>query len=136
MKNITITLDAETAAWVRVQAAEQNKSVSRFVGEYLQTQMKDRREYQRAYASASCRSRPSIWRQPGEVSQRGRRFMTALVFVDTNVFVYARDPRDPAKQAKARDWLGLLWERQRGRTSMQVLNEFYDVAHPESAVLP
>src|SRR4029079_12497948 len=29
MKNITITLDPETAAWVRVHAAEQNKSVSR-----------------------------------------------------------------------------------------------------------
>ena len=48
MKNITITLDEETAAWVRVHAAEQNKSVSRLVGELLQSRMKDRREYQRA----------------------------------------------------------------------------------------
>jgi predicted CopG family antitoxin len=48
MKNITITLDAETADWVRVKAAEQNKSVSRFIGELLQQQMKDRIEYQRA----------------------------------------------------------------------------------------
>jgi hypothetical protein len=48
MKNITITLDAETAAWVRVHAAEQSKSVSRLVGEILQTRMRDRREYQRA----------------------------------------------------------------------------------------
>ena len=48
MKNITITLDDETAAWVRVQAAEENKSVSRLVGEILQLRMKDRREYQRA----------------------------------------------------------------------------------------
>jgi hypothetical protein len=48
MKNITITLDPETAAWIRVHAAEQNKSVSRLVGEILQTHMKDRREYQRA----------------------------------------------------------------------------------------
>ena len=48
MKNITITLDAETAAWVRVHAAEQNKSVSRLVGEILQIRMKDRRDYQRA----------------------------------------------------------------------------------------
>lgn len=48
MKNITITLDPETANWVRVHAAEQNKSVSRLVGEILQTHMKDRREYQRA----------------------------------------------------------------------------------------
>jgi hypothetical protein len=48
MKNITITLDAETAGWLRVHAAEQNKSVSRLVGEILQSRMKDRREYQRA----------------------------------------------------------------------------------------
>jgi ribosomal protein S3 len=48
MKNITITLDPETAAWIRIQAAEQNKSVSRLVGEILQEQMKDRREYRRA----------------------------------------------------------------------------------------
>ena len=48
MKNITITLDEETAAWVRIHAAEQNKSVSRLVGEVLQSRMKDRREYQRA----------------------------------------------------------------------------------------
>jgi hypothetical protein len=49
MKNMTITLDDETAAWVRAQAAEQNMSVSRFVGEHLQTSMRERREYQRAY---------------------------------------------------------------------------------------
>jgi hypothetical protein len=48
MKNITITLDPETASWVRVHAAEKNRSVSRLVGEILQTHMKDRREYQRA----------------------------------------------------------------------------------------
>lgn len=48
MKNITITLDEETAAWIRVHAAEENKSVSRLVGEILQSRMRDRREYQRA----------------------------------------------------------------------------------------
>src|SRR5262245_11716226 len=53
--------------------------------------------------------------------------MTAHVFVDANVFVYARDPRDVAKQSLARDWLRLLWDDHRGRTSTQVLSEFYDV---------
>jgi predicted nucleic acid-binding protein len=53
--------------------------------------------------------------------------MTALVFVDTNVLVYARDPRDSVKQLKARDWIRLLWDGQRGRTSAQVLSEFYEV---------
>ena len=48
MKNITITLDPDTAKWIRIKAAEQNKSVSRFVGELLQQQMKERAEYQRA----------------------------------------------------------------------------------------
>ena len=48
MKNITITLDPETAAWVRVHAAEQNKSVSRLVGEILSGTDEDRREYRRA----------------------------------------------------------------------------------------
>jgi predicted nucleic acid-binding protein len=53
--------------------------------------------------------------------------MTALVFVDTNVLVYARDSRDAVKQAKARDWISQLWDGQRGRTSAQVLSEFYEV---------
>jgi len=51
--------------------------------------------------------------------------MTAAVFVDTNVLLYSRDPRDPAKQARAVAWLGLLWRKQSGRTSTQVLSEYY-----------
>ncbi len=50
--------------------------------------------------------------------------MTA-VFVDANVLVYAQDPRDPLKQARAAQWLDKLWQQRSGRTSMQVLNEFY-----------
>jgi predicted nucleic acid-binding protein len=53
--------------------------------------------------------------------------MTALVFVDTNVFVYAREPGSSPKQARAREWLGLLWRELRGRTSIQVLNEYYSL---------
>lgn len=53
--------------------------------------------------------------------------MTALVFVDTNVLVYARDPRDPLKRSIASEWVRLLWNEERGRTSIQVLNEYYDV---------
>jgi predicted nucleic acid-binding protein len=53
--------------------------------------------------------------------------MTGLVFVDTNVFACARDPRDPVKQSMARDWIRQLWDGQRGRTSVQVLSEFYEV---------
>lgn len=45
MKNITVTLDEKTAAWVRVHAAKQGKSVSRLLGEILQQHMHDQREY-------------------------------------------------------------------------------------------
>jgi hypothetical protein len=36
MKNITITLDDETAGWVRLQAAREGVSVSRMLGTMLQ----------------------------------------------------------------------------------------------------
>ncbi|HSS69112.1 MAG TPA: PIN domain-containing protein [Casimicrobiaceae bacterium] len=51
--------------------------------------------------------------------------MTAAVFVDTNVFVYARDVRETLKQPRATSWLEHLWRRQLGRTSVQVLVEYY-----------
>ncbi len=51
--------------------------------------------------------------------------MNATIFVDTNIFVYARDATEPAKLAVAQDWLRRLWVEQRGRTSMQVLSEYY-----------
>jgi predicted nucleic acid-binding protein len=51
--------------------------------------------------------------------------MTAAVFVDTNVFVYARDASEPAKRAVAMQWLEELWREHSGRTSTQVLSEYY-----------
>lgn len=51
--------------------------------------------------------------------------MTATIFVDTNVLVYARDAGEPAKQRVAAEWLRELWVEQRGRTSTQVLTEYY-----------
>jgi predicted nucleic acid-binding protein len=51
--------------------------------------------------------------------------MAGPVFVDANVFVYARDPRDPAKQQRARAWRDHLWSTRLGRTSIQMLSETY-----------
>jgi predicted nucleic acid-binding protein len=51
--------------------------------------------------------------------------MTALVFVDSNVFLYALDETDPKKQQAARNWRAELWKSRRGRVSFQVLGEFY-----------
>ncbi len=51
--------------------------------------------------------------------------MTVLVFVDTNVLVYARDAREPVKQPLAAAWIERLWRERTGRTGMQVLSEYY-----------
>ena len=52
--------------------------------------------------------------------------MTAeLVFVDTNVLVFARDSRDPRKQQRAEEWLAHLWRHRIGRLTLQVLQEYY-----------
>lgn len=51
--------------------------------------------------------------------------MAALCFVDANVLIYARDPEEPFKQERAKEWLAHLWRDGLGRTSTQVLSEFY-----------
>jgi predicted nucleic acid-binding protein len=51
--------------------------------------------------------------------------MTAPVFVDTNVFVYARQVNERVRQPLAAEWIERLWREEAGRTSMQVLSECY-----------
>lgn len=65
MKNVTITLDEETAAWARVHAAEQNMSVSRYVGELLRERMRGSREYEEAMRRFFA-NKFVIRRKPGE----------------------------------------------------------------------
>jgi predicted nucleic acid-binding protein len=54
--------------------------------------------------------------------------MTARVFVDTTVLVYARDRTEEEKHAKALQWLAVLWQARAGRLSWQVLQEYYVTA--------
>lgn len=49
MKNVTVTLDHETAARARVQAAERNMSLSRDIGEVLRKELRHADEYEAAY---------------------------------------------------------------------------------------
>jgi hypothetical protein len=49
MKNVTVTLDEETAARARVQAAERNMSLSRYIGEVLRKELRHADEYDAAY---------------------------------------------------------------------------------------
>ncbi len=51
--------------------------------------------------------------------------MTAPVFVDTNVLVYARDSAAGPRHGQAGRWMQHLWKTQNGRLSVQVLSEFY-----------
>ena len=65
MKNITITLDPDTARRARVRAAEQNMSVSRYVGELLRKDIRGADEYEEAM-KRYFGSTLAIKRQPGE----------------------------------------------------------------------
>jgi hypothetical protein len=65
MRNVTITLDEETAQWARVHAAERKMSLSRFVGELLRQRMRESREYEDAMRRY-FRSKLVVRRRPDE----------------------------------------------------------------------
>lgn len=51
--------------------------------------------------------------------------MSDVVFVDTNILVYAHDADAGVKRERAIETLRALWENDNGRLSVQVLQEFY-----------
>ncbi len=67
MKNVTITLDEETAAWARVYAAEHNISVSRMIGEMLQQRMRQSQQYESAMHRYFART-------PTALKGKGKRY--------------------------------------------------------------
>ncbi|MGE0158248.1 MAG: CopG family transcriptional regulator [Gemmatimonadales bacterium] len=48
LKNITVTLDEETARWARIEAARRDSSVSRFLGDVLRREMEGQDAYDQA----------------------------------------------------------------------------------------
>jgi predicted nucleic acid-binding protein len=56
-----------------------------------------------------------------------------LVFLDTNVLLYAFDEAYPQKRDRSRAWLTRCWQARCGRLSTQVLNEFYSNARKKFA---
>jgi len=48
MRNVTITLEEEVALWIRIEAAKQETSVSRLVGEMLREHMQTGAAYEEA----------------------------------------------------------------------------------------
>ncbi len=67
MKNITITVDKETAAWARQHAAARNLSLSRFVGELLSQHMREAAEYEESM-------RRFLARSPVRLKRRGEAY--------------------------------------------------------------
>lgn len=63
MKNITISLDDQTAAAVRVEAARHGKSLSRWIGDLLRQQLSESQEYDAAMRAYLAR--PPFELQPG-----------------------------------------------------------------------
>ena len=51
--------------------------------------------------------------------------MTDLIFVDTNVLVYALDAATGERHTAAREWMDAIWRSRRGRLSVQVMQELY-----------
>ena len=67
MKNVTITLDERTAAWVRVYAANNDMSVSRIVGEMLRERMREEHDYDSAM-------RRYLGKAPVKLKRKGHRY--------------------------------------------------------------
>ncbi|MBS0367538.1 MAG: PIN domain-containing protein [Proteobacteria bacterium] len=51
--------------------------------------------------------------------------MSDVIFVDTNILVYAHDAQSGVKRERALEALNSLWASGLGRMSVQVLQEFY-----------
>ena len=64
LRNVTITLDEETARWARIQAADRDVSVSRFIAELLRDRMIGAGDYEEA-ARRYLAQEPRVHRGPG-----------------------------------------------------------------------
>jgi len=68
-RNITITVDDETAQWVRVEAARRGTSMSQFVGELLAEERSERTGYDAA-------AQRFLSREPRILSEEGGSYPT------------------------------------------------------------
>ena len=70
MKNITITLDEQTAARARRQAAQLGVSLSRYVGQVLEKSLQESREYERAMHRFFAVTSRSPYKSEGKYPKR------------------------------------------------------------------
>ena len=57
MKNVTVTLAEDAALWLRVRAAEQNRSVSRWLAELIEGMRRQEDQYEIAMERFLARAR-------------------------------------------------------------------------------
>jgi hypothetical protein len=69
MRNVTITLDEETARWARIEAAHRDMSVSRLIGELLREHMRVQAGYEEAMRRYLARS-PTVLKDAGRYPSR------------------------------------------------------------------
>ena len=98
MKNVTINLGKSPHKWARVEAAKAGKSLSGWVAGHFHpapAPRSDQREALKRFLAT-----PDL---PGITANResSRNSMPSVCFVDTNVFLYAKDPTTPGKMEKA-----------------------------------
>lgn len=65
LRNVTVTLDEQTARWARVEAARRDTSVSKLLGEILRTEMLQEAEYEAAKRRYLAQE-PGIHRRAGQ----------------------------------------------------------------------
>jgi hypothetical protein len=65
MKNVTVSMEESVADWVRVYAAQQNMSVSRFLGETLKERMEQETSYENAHRRF-LEKKPMVLREHGQ----------------------------------------------------------------------
>jgi hypothetical protein len=64
LKNVTVTLDPETARWARIEAARRETSVSRLLGELIRREMEGQHSYELAMERFFAQS-PGVHRADG-----------------------------------------------------------------------
>jgi plasmid stability protein len=69
-RNVTITLDDETARWARIEAARRDTSVSRLIRDLLRTYMASERSYERAMEEYLADRPSGAISRPGTVYPR------------------------------------------------------------------
>jgi hypothetical protein len=57
LRNVTVTLEEDVARWARIEAAQKETSVSRYLGELLRERMLEKNAYESAM-------RPALARKP------------------------------------------------------------------------